>query len=215
MAISDTEIAAAAKAAGFPQTEIATAVAVALAESGGNPSATHRNTNGSSDYGLWQINSVHASLLQSGPWKDPVANARMALTVWNTAGHGGHNWSPWSTYNNQKYRLYLLRGQAAAGNAASTATPGVTPVGLPDLAGDIGAIFDPHTYLRIGMFLLGGALIVLTLKHATNIPFTPAGAIKKLIIPKKEGPVSNAADSASDAVDTASDAGASVGEVEI
>jgi hypothetical protein len=35
------------------------AAAIAMAESSGNPSASNRNTDGSIDRGLWQINSIH------------------------------------------------------------------------------------------------------------------------------------------------------------
>ena len=73
------QIANAARAAGFPESQIPMAVAVAMAESGGNPRATNNaNRNGSSDYGLWQINTVHSSLLASGNKYDPADNAKMA-----------------------------------------------------------------------------------------------------------------------------------------
>ncbi|MGI8680922.1 MAG: transglycosylase SLT domain-containing protein, partial [Mycobacteriales bacterium] len=76
---TDTAAVVAAKAAiaaGFPAAELVTAVAVAGAESGWNPSATHVNSNGSIDRGEWQINSVHADLLRLGDWRDPLTNAR-------------------------------------------------------------------------------------------------------------------------------------------
>lgn len=74
--------ASAAQAAGFPAEQQVTAVAVAGAESGYDPTATHLNADGSTDFGLWQINSVHHDLLTQGDWRDPAANARMALAVW-------------------------------------------------------------------------------------------------------------------------------------
>jgi len=63
------------------------AAAVALAESGGNSSDAHTNTDGSTDRGLWQINSIHGGLSTL----DPTANARAAVQISNN----GTNWRPW------------------------------------------------------------------------------------------------------------------------
>lgn len=162
---TDAQIASAAKTAGFPADQIATAVAISLAESSGRQTVTHRNSNGTTDYGLWQINSVHGALLQQGDWRNPVDNAKMALQV----SGGGTNWKPWSTFNNGSYLLFLPRGKVAAGNAGTTSTPGVTQTGLslPSLP-DFSAIVNPHSYLRIGMFILGGGLVLLALKNLAN-----------------------------------------------
>lgn len=110
MAISDVEIAKAAKAAGFPDNFLATAVAVALAESSGNPTATHRNTNGTTDYGLWQINSIHKTDLANGKWSDPTDNARMAYAVFRRAGN---SWWPWSAFKSGRHAQYMSRGNEA------------------------------------------------------------------------------------------------------
>lgn len=113
--ISDLRIAQAAQKAGFPLSEIPNAVAVALAESDGNPSATHQNTDSykSVDHGVWQINDYwHRDLFaKHKPWSDPDVNAQMAFEVFEEAGH---QWTPWSTYNNGSYLKYLDRGRAAA-----------------------------------------------------------------------------------------------------
>ena len=91
-----------AAAAGFSGEDQPIAVAVAQAESGGDPNATHLNGNGTTDFGLWQINSVHVALLAMGDWRDPAANARMAYAVWQQSG-----WRAWSTYKSGTYRKYL------------------------------------------------------------------------------------------------------------
>lgn len=93
--------------AGFPTAAIPTGLAIMQAESGGNPAATNHNTNGSTDYGLFQINSVHSSILQSGNWQDPQSNINMAYQVYKNAGN---SWSPWSTYNSGAYQRYLALG---------------------------------------------------------------------------------------------------------
>lgn len=80
------EVARLADDAGFPGTELHTAVAVAYAESLGVADAVGRNRNGSTDTGLWQINSVHGFSNLS----DPVVNAEAAFAVWELQG-----WTAW------------------------------------------------------------------------------------------------------------------------
>jgi hypothetical protein len=119
--LNEFQIAGYALAAGFPPNEIATATAVALAESGGDTNATNHNTNGSYDYGIWQINTVHGGLLNQGDKFNPLDNAKMALTIWKGAGN---KWTPWSVYKSGVYRAQLLKGTAGA---AKPAMPGSAP----------------------------------------------------------------------------------------
>jgi len=139
--LNEFQIAGYALAAGFPPNEIATATAVALAESGGDPAATNHNTNGSYDYGLWQINTVHGPLLNQGDKFNPLDNAKMALTVFKGAGN---KWTPWSVYKSGTYRAQLLKGTAGAAKPEAPAATGwkpplVTPEGEPltDAQGDV------------------------------------------------------------------------------
>ena len=110
--LTDAQIAAFARQAGFPESEIATAVAVARAESGGNPQA-HNGKAPDNSYGLWQINMIGTL----GPARrkafgiptneslfDPLTNAKAAYRIWNDAGK---NWKPWTTYTGGSYRQYL------------------------------------------------------------------------------------------------------------
>lgn len=120
-ALSGLQVVNAAQDAGFSSTQLATAVAVAKAESGWDPDATHYNTNGSTDYGLWQINSVHTAILASGEWSDPNANARMAKAVFDQQG-----WPAWTTWSSRAYRQYLPAAQAAVA-ALSSETPAASP----------------------------------------------------------------------------------------
>lgn len=134
--LNEFQIAGYAAAAGFPPNEIATATAVALAESGGNTEAQNRNTNGSYDYGLFQINTVHGGLLSQGDKFNPLDNAKMALTVWRGAGN---KWTPWTVYKSGTYRAQLLKGTAGAAKPAAIGAvtaesykpPLVTPEGEP------------------------------------------------------------------------------------
>lgn len=104
----------AAARAGFTGSNLVTAVAVAGAESGWNPNATNHNTNGSTDFGMWQINTVHATLLASGDWADPYDNAVMAHRVWVEAGG---SWTPWVTFNHASHLRFWAQAQAAVDGA--------------------------------------------------------------------------------------------------
>lgn len=81
-------------------------VAIALAESGGRPSATHLNANGTTDYGLFQIN--HA-VEPDWDWQNPITNAQMALKIYLAHGFGR-----WATWNSGAYKLHLPMAQSGA-----------------------------------------------------------------------------------------------------
>nr|WP_239334833.1 peptidoglycan-binding protein [Frankia sp. CiP3] len=112
--VSDASIAAAGRNAGLAGCAgipLGTWVAVALAESGGNPDA--HNSSGEDSRGLWQINMrAHAGWAGGADLFDPAVNAQAAKRVCDMQGIGA-----WSTYTNGSYRLYLGRGAAAAAAA--------------------------------------------------------------------------------------------------
>jgi hypothetical protein len=85
-----------------------TAVAVSFAENGRHDTnATNHNADGSTDYGLWQINSVHG--IDPKTLFDPQGNAKAAYSI----SSQGRNWQPWTTYNSNKYAASLPAAQAA------------------------------------------------------------------------------------------------------
>lgn len=183
--LSDNEIAGAVRDAGFPRYSWTVAVAVALAESSGNPTATNHNTNGSTDYGLFQINSVHSDLLSKHNWQDPTDNARMALAI---SAHG-NNWTPWTTFNNGRYRMYLPRAKAATGEPATPSgggtdgtSPGVVTAGFPGIGG-VGDFFsllkNPETWKRLSWLIAGGFLILLAVSRMTSIDNQVLGGVVK------------------------------------
>jgi hypothetical protein len=90
------------------------AAAVSLAESGGKSDALNRNSNGTVDRGLWQINSIHGRLSTF----DPAGNARAAVKI----SSAGRNWQPWAAYTNRRYRQYL-DDPAGAKSIAGGRTP--------------------------------------------------------------------------------------------
>jgi hypothetical protein len=173
MALGDGDIATLARNAGFSGNDVAIAVAVCLAESGGNPLATHINSNGSTDYGLWQINSVHQFPVSQ--LLDPAGNANAAYWVQRDSG-----WKAWSTYNSGAYQKYMSRGNAAAGGNAGTAngattgaagsssSPGVNPVASGSAPTVLSSATMGGTWLRVGAFLLGTVLLVEGLLRMTG-----------------------------------------------
>lgn len=122
----------AAQARGFTGQDLIVAVAVAGAESGwvadiiGGP-----NDNGTYDYGLWQINTIHEELLAGGDWKDPGYNAYMAYEIWSDAA----GWTPWVTWQTGAYEAYLDRAAAAVA-AAGGGGCGGPPLGDPGVLRD-------------------------------------------------------------------------------
>lgn len=134
MQITPSQIGQYAQQAGFRGNALTTAIAIAMAESGGNTTATNHNTNGTTDYGLWQINSVHSQYSPALLLNNPLYNAQAAYTL----SSNGSNWQPWTTYNTGAYRQYLPQAQAATLGSVSSGT-------LPTT----GAIKPWYTFPRI------------------------------------------------------------------
>jgi hypothetical protein len=95
--------------AGFSGADLVTAVAVALAESRGNPQAKGDidiPQAGSASYGLWQINSYWHP--EYGPdfttLYDPQTNANAAYAIYAAAGN---RFTPWSTYKTGVYSSFV------------------------------------------------------------------------------------------------------------
>lgn len=130
MTISD--IATVAGNAGFQGQDLITAVAVAMAESSGNPDAFGDAGIGQGSFGLWQISSKYHP--EYGPdfasLYDPQANANAAFAVYSAAGN---SFTPWSTFKAGSYEQFL-DSAAAAIAVAVTQNPG-TSLGLLLIAG--------------------------------------------------------------------------------
>lgn len=113
-----------AQNAGFTGTDLVTAVAIALAESGGNPNALG-DTNigsGTGSFGLWQINAdAHPEYAPFTQLYDPQTNANAAYAIYSAAGN---SFSPWSTYKNGAYESFVSSVISIAGTVSSN--PGTT-----------------------------------------------------------------------------------------
>jgi hypothetical protein len=119
--VAPDTIALLAQQAGFSGEDLVTAVAVALAESGGSPVAYNPETAahtpaGKGSFGLWQI-YLNAHPEFSG-WNlyDPATNARAAFSVYSKAGD---SFSPWSTYKYGQYLAFVDNAQARVDTLAA------------------------------------------------------------------------------------------------
>lgn len=110
--LNAAEIAQLAHRAGFRGRDLEVAVAVALAESGGQPGV---NAHGAEDSrGLWQINDVHFSRFDEGRLYQPLYNAKAAHRVWQESrSFRSDPWDAWSTYSNGTYRRFLSQARQA------------------------------------------------------------------------------------------------------
>jgi hypothetical protein len=177
MALSARQIATFAAAAGFRGADLQTSVAVALAESGGNPAA-HNLSSREDSRGLWQINvRAHPEFASSNLY-DPATNARAARAVLAKQG-----WRAWSVFTNGKFLLYMptagvavrsMPGGVDTGDPLADKAAGVidetaggvldtgrSVVAIGQLAAKAGTwISDPRNWMRIVYVALGGALVV-------------------------------------------------------
>lgn len=167
------------------------AVAIILAESRGRVNATNHNTDGSTDDGLFQINSVHGFDRQKLR-SDPVYNTKAAYKVYSDAG----GWSPWVTYQTGAYKPFLGKDATITMDRRTLANPldavnavgdaaGAVGDGLDIIGEVVGALANPSTWMRLGKGALGGVLIIvgvggITLIIANRIPapIPPVKAVK-------------------------------------
>lgn len=114
--LSTGEIGRLCKTAGFPSEHIATMIAIALAESGGDPNA-HNNKPPDDSYGLWQINMLGSmgparraayGLKSNTELFNPSVNARVAYGIFKSQGLNA-----WTTYTSGAYKTHL--NEVAAG----------------------------------------------------------------------------------------------------
>ena len=95
--ILPTTIAGYAQNAGFSGEDLLIAVAIAYAESSGDPQAV--GDNGDS-IGLWQINLPNHPEYQGQDLTNPQVNANAAYAIYSAAGN---SFSPWSTFKSGAY----------------------------------------------------------------------------------------------------------------
>lgn len=106
-----------AQQAGFSGDDLVIAVAVALAESGGNASAYNPETAAvggtpvnQGSFGLWQIYLKDHLEFSGDNLYDPQTNANDAYELYIKAGN---SFSPWSTFKNGAYWAHMDVARAA------------------------------------------------------------------------------------------------------
>jgi hypothetical protein len=154
-----SQIANVARGAGFDESILPVVVAIALAESSGNPSAYNGRPPDAS-YGLWQINMYgnlgparreQFNLSSNEDLFNPSINAAAAYAISN----GGSNFRPWATYTSGAYQRYLSAAPVATGNDDSG---GLDPGGLTAPLFTIGG-FSLSPVAIIGIALVGILLL--------------------------------------------------------
>lgn len=118
--LTAAQIAALAREAGFRGNDLTTAVAVALAESGGRPDAigdtTLQNGTWGPSVGLFQIRSLHEQKGTGGVRDqaanlDPATNVRHAREIAST----DRGWRHWSVVLHGTYKAHLATARRAIG----------------------------------------------------------------------------------------------------
>jgi len=199
--LSDSQIAGAAKSAGFSGEAVAIITAIALAESSGNMYA-HNPIPPDDSYGLTQINMLGGmgperrkryGLTSNDQLFDPVTNMRAAYDI----SGKGTNWRPWSTYTSGAYRLYLNRARTAAGSSAgdipTAGGGGATQIGLSDGIDSFGKAADFltawQTWARAGMIVGGAILVIVALSIMSGTTAKVSAAVNTAtdIIPQTRG----------------------------
>ena len=178
--------------AGFSAAEAKIATGIAMAESSGNITATHQNSNGSIDYGLMQINSIHKDLYGGDPFKlyDPGYNMLIAYKIYKAAGS---KFTPWVTYNNGAYKKgmpdsvdggFIPNPGNGIGDAAANA-PDLTAGIAGALSGvgnalntQIGKAVGNVTTVLIGVVLLILGVVILLRSQITGA--SPLGKVAKV-----------------------------------
>lgn len=139
MAYSAQQIAQLAYNAGFRGSALRMAVAIALAESSGNPSAYNPEAaagtpKGSGSRGLWQIYGKAHPEYNTDAMFNPQANANAAFKVYQEAGN---SFRPWSTYNNGS--AYKIAQGLNLDTSSATLTQGA-PLITSAIGGGLSAI---------------------------------------------------------------------------
>ena len=114
-----TDLVNLARSAGFANVSAPIAAAIALAESGGDPTAYNKEAqdvpgrynrtsadDGLGSYGLWQIYLAAHPEFQGMNLRDPQTNAAAAFSVYSNGG----GFTAWATFNDLKYQKFLVGG---------------------------------------------------------------------------------------------------------
>lgn len=173
---SFSQLADFARQAGWDEREIPQAVAIAMAESGGNPLALNDNpATGDRSFGLMQINMLgklrQPRLAEFGLQDErelyhPVTNFRAAKAIRDSQG-----WPAWSVYKSGRYKNFLpgVEQSLASAPAAGSAAPGFDLLDV-DLGGSTKA---PQREAVSPLAAMAGELAAQSLQRAAGIAWDP------------------------------------------
>lgn len=155
--LSPAQMAGYLKAAGFTGSQVVIMTAIGSAESGGDTLITHRNSDGSTDHGVWQINDhANADVFTTGDWRNPADNAHMAYIIYKRQG-----FQAWSVFNSHAYAKHLSAAQLGAVNPSTLPAASTAPAS--SAGGGLSMFTNPHTWLRVAMFVAGWVLMATAL----------------------------------------------------
>jgi hypothetical protein len=191
-ALTDLQIAAYARKAGFMGDALRTIIAVVLAESGGDPDnvgdESLANSTWGPSIGLGQVRSLRAETGTGRPrdatkLTDPAFNLRSAFAI----SSGGSSFRPWTMFTNGRYKGFLARAQAAIAGTPSAGTPTLPP-GFGGIlpGGGVGGLADKVAdplikglgrITLVGLFIAGGVALVAA--GAWKATAAPRAALKE------------------------------------
>jgi hypothetical protein len=159
LVLTAAQIAGYAENAGFTGEDLITAVAIALAESSGNPNVYNPETgagapSGEGSYGLWQIYLYMHPEFNGMNLYDPQTNANAAYSIYAAAG----GFSPWTTYGSGAYESYVAEVESAvsapAGASAAASSTSVSEASVvPSLS--VSTVLWVAAAGLLGLFVLG------------------------------------------------------------
>jgi len=185
--LTDLQIAAYARKAGFVGEALRTIIAVVLAESGGDPDnvgdESLANATWGPSIGLGQVRSLRAETGTGRPrdaakLTDPAFNLRSAFAI----SSGGSSFRPWTMFTNGRYKGFLARAQAAiAGTPSSSGGTVTLPPGFGGIlpGGGVGGLADKVAeplikglgrITLVGLIVAGGVALVAAGAWKTTAP---------------------------------------------
>jgi hypothetical protein len=176
VSFSQSEVYTFALHAGMSTQKSRIAAAIAMAESGGDPNAHNTNAEtGDNSYGIWQINMKgklgperrsEFGLKNNEALYDPKTNARVMAEL----SLYGHNFKPWTTYKNGKYKAYLDNPVEKTSNSTVDTIKSIPGVGAATDAAQALArssevlaksavwLSNPQNWTRVA-FVVGGGVV--------------------------------------------------------
>lgn len=179
-----------ARSAGWTGMDVYRAVAVALAESSGDPNVTSANPDGGTNVGLWQLDTKGVGAGYTvRQLQDPLTNASVAWRGWNADGNTFTK--QWATAVNGTAAAHMVQASGGAATAADFSAQGTASDIIGGALGPLGTLVTggsnaatgaaragvnipvlsqlgtiaqdlttPAFWGRVGLVIIGGALVI-------------------------------------------------------